>query len=106
MKKKITTVFITFIITAIICSIAAFIVVTEVYQPNYIGQTGTETIEVTDANGSVTGKNITSYVFLGANSKLYEDEDATTSYGIFLDTFEDGELAELIDNNQFPYQQE
>ena len=47
------------------------------------------------------------YVYLGASSKVFEAKDALTEQGLFVDLFTNSsELAELIDNEGFPYKAE
>lgn len=107
---------ITALITAIICLAAGYFVLGN-NQPHSIGDIVTEEVEVggettiatgetSEANNDSTVTRTVTYVYLGACSKLYSSEDATSSCGIFLDTFENVELAELIDSAGFPYKQE
>ena len=114
-KSPLSIALISALITTIICTIIGAIVVFNV-QPNSVGDTVTERIEIggetTDATGdgeatdTTTVTRTVTFVYLGASSKLYKSEDATSSCGIFLDTFENVELAELIDSAGFPYKQE
>lgn len=104
------------LITAIIClSIGLSLV--ESNQPHSVGDIVTEKVEVdaettiatgetSEANNGTTNTRTATFVYLGACSKLYKSENATVSCGIFLDTFENIKLAELIDSAGFPYKQE
>lgn len=107
---------ITALITAMICLTVSF-GVQESNKPNAIGDIVTEeveigaettivTIETSEANTNTNVTRTATFVYLGACSKLYSSEDATYSCGIFLDTFANIELAELIDSSSFPYKQE
>ena len=111
MKKQspLSVALITTLITIIVCLIGGYFVLDNSL-PKSIGDTVVEKIEIDGEPIVETGKTpitrTVTYVYLGACSKLYSSEDATTSCGIFFDTFESSQLAELIDSNAFPYKQE
>ena len=107
---------ITALVTTIICLVVGYFVL-ESHQPHSIGDIVAETVEIggettnatgetNEANNDIADTRTATYVYLGACSKLYKTEDTTSSCGIFLDTFENVELAELIDSAGFPYKQE
>ena len=98
----------TVIISAIICLIICAFIMKDINPP--IGHTVTEKEQIIssapEGSEGKEGTVVHTYVYLGATSKLYKDEKSTIPTGIFLDIFGNVDLAELIDNEGFPYKME